>query len=153
VLRERFGTVHVNVGEPIQLNGLLESHLPKWREQRFDDDTRLPAVNALVGELALSIMRGINAAAAVTPINLLATALLATPAVRLPDSALMRQLDLYQKLLRASPYSPRVHGHRRHAGRDRRIRRGAQDHLAGASQARRRGEDERRERAADRLLP
>ena len=25
-----------------------------WREQRFDDDTRLPAVNALVGELALS---------------------------------------------------------------------------------------------------
>jgi glycerol-3-phosphate O-acyltransferase len=108
VLRERFGTVHVNVGEPIQLNGLLESHLPKWREQRFDDDTRLPAVNALVGELALSIMRGINAAAAVTPINLLATALLATPRGALPDSALMRQLDLYQKLLRASPYSPRV---------------------------------------------
>ncbi len=108
VLRERFGTVHVNVGEPIQLNGLLEAHLPKWREQRFDDDTRLPAVNALVGELAVSIMRGINAAAAVTPINLLATALLATPRGALPDSALMRQLDLYQKLLRASPYSPRV---------------------------------------------
>jgi glycerol-3-phosphate O-acyltransferase len=108
VLRERFGTVHVNVGEPIQLNGLLESHLPKWREQRFDDDTRLPAVNALVGELAVSIMRGINAAAAVTPINLLATALLATPRGALPDSALLGQLDLYQKLLRASPYSARV---------------------------------------------
>ena len=28
------------------------AHLPKWREQRFDDDTRLPAVNALVDELA-----------------------------------------------------------------------------------------------------
>jgi len=108
VLRERFGTVHVNVGEPIQLNALLEAQLPKWRDMRFDDDTRLPAVNALVNELALSIMRGINSAAAVTPINLLATALLATPRGALPHSALERQLDLYQKLLRASPYSPRV---------------------------------------------
>ena len=108
VLRERFGTVHVNVGEPIRLNDLLESHLPSWREQRFDDDTRLPAVNALVGELADSIMRGINAAAAVTPINLLATVLLATPRGALPESALIRQLELYLKLLRASPYSSRV---------------------------------------------
>jgi glycerol-3-phosphate O-acyltransferase len=108
VLRERFGTVHVNLGEPIRLDELLEAHLPKWREQRFEDDTRLPAVNALVGELAVSIMRGINAAAAVTPINLLATALLATPRGALPESALTRQLELYLKLLHSSPYSPRV---------------------------------------------
>jgi glycerol-3-phosphate O-acyltransferase len=108
VLRERFGTVHVNVGEPIRLNDLLDAALPRWREQRFDDDTRLPAVNALVGELALSIMRGINSAAAVTPINLLATALLASPRGALPESALLRQIELYLRLLRASPYSPRV---------------------------------------------
>ena len=108
VLRERFGTVHVNVGEPIRLNALLDAQMPSWREQRFDDDTRLPAVNALVGELALSIMRGINAAAAVTPINLLATTLLASPRGALPESALLRQLDLYLKLLRAWPYGPRV---------------------------------------------
>jgi glycerol-3-phosphate O-acyltransferase len=108
VLRERFGTVHVNIGEPIRLNDLLDAQLPSWREQRFEDDTRLPAVNALVGELALGIMRGINSAAAVTPINLLATTLLASPRGALPESALLRQLDLYIKLLRASPYSPRV---------------------------------------------
>ncbi len=108
VLRERFGTVHVNVGEPIRLNDMLETHLPTWREQRFDDDTRSPAVNALVNDLALGIMRGINAAAAVTPINLLAMALLATPRGALPETALLRQLELYLKLLRASPYSPRV---------------------------------------------
>jgi len=108
VLRERFGTVHVNVGEPIRLDDMLDKQLPSWREQRFDDDTRLPAVNALVGELALSIMRGINAAAAVTPINLLATTLLASPRGALPESALLRQIDLYLKLLRASAYSPRV---------------------------------------------
>ena len=108
VLRERFGTVHVNLGEPIRLNDLLDAALPSWREQRFEDDTRLPAVNALVGELSLRIMRGINAAAAVTPINLLATTLLASPRGALPESALLRQLDLYLKLLRASPYGPRV---------------------------------------------
>ena len=108
VLRERFGTVHVNVGEPIRLNDLLEAQLPAWREQKFDDDTRSPAINALIGELALSIMRGINAAAAVTPINLLATCLLASPRGALPESALLRQLELYRKLLAASPYGPRV---------------------------------------------
>jgi glycerol-3-phosphate O-acyltransferase len=108
VLRERFGTVHVNVGEPIRLNDLLDASLPRWREQRFDDDTRLPAVNALVGELAVRIMRGINAAAAVTPINLLATALLSTQRGALPESALMRQIELYLNLLRGSPYAPRV---------------------------------------------
>src|SRR6185436_12151244 len=108
VLRERFGTVQVNVGEPIRLNDMLERHLPKWREQRFDDDTRSPAVNALVAELAVDIMRGINAAAAVTPINLLATVLLATPRGALPESALLRQIELYQRLLKTSPYGPRV---------------------------------------------
>jgi glycerol-3-phosphate O-acyltransferase len=53
-------------------------------------------------------MRGINSAAAVTPINLLAMALLATPRGALPESALLRQLDLYLQLLRGSPYSARV---------------------------------------------
>jgi glycerol-3-phosphate O-acyltransferase len=108
VLRERFGTVHVNVGEPIRLDALLDGAMPRWREQRFDDDTRLPAVNALVSDLAAAIMRGINAAAAVTPINLLATALLSSPRGALPESALLRQIELYLKLLRASPYSDRV---------------------------------------------
>jgi glycerol-3-phosphate O-acyltransferase len=108
VLRERFGTVHVNVGEPIRLNDLLDAQLPSWREQRFDDDTRLPAVNALVNDLSLSIMRGINSAAAVTPINLLATTLLASPRGALPESDLLRQLELYLKLLRSSPYSARI---------------------------------------------
>ena len=108
VLRERFGTVHVNVGEPIRLDEMLDSRLPAWREQKFDDDTRSPAINALVGDLALDIMRGINAAAAVTPINLLATCLLASPRGALPESALLRQLELYIQLLKAWPYGPRV---------------------------------------------
>jgi glycerol-3-phosphate O-acyltransferase len=53
-------------------------------------------------------MRGINAAAAVTPINLLATALLSSPRGALAERALLQQLELYIRLLRASPYGPRV---------------------------------------------
>jgi glycerol-3-phosphate O-acyltransferase len=108
VLRERFGTVHVNIGEPIRLNDLLDTEVPGWREKRFEDDTRSPGLNVLISELAVTIMRGINSAAAVTPINLLATCLLASPRGALPESALLRQLELYLNLLRASPYGPRV---------------------------------------------
>ena len=43
-------------------------------------------MNALVDDLAQAIMRGINSAAAVTPINLLATVLLATPRGALPET-------------------------------------------------------------------
>jgi glycerol-3-phosphate O-acyltransferase len=53
-------------------------------------------------------MRNINAAAAVTPINLLAVTLLATPRQSLPEPDLQRQLDLYLALLRGAPYSNRV---------------------------------------------
>jgi len=107
-LRERFGRVHVNLGEPIHLDRLLERHAPDWRTAGANGQERPRWVGALVDELAESVMRNINAAAAVTPINLLATTLLASPRGALPESALLRQLELYLKLLRAFPYSSRV---------------------------------------------
>ena len=55
-------------------------------------------------------MRGINSAAAVTPINLLATCLLASPRGALPESALLRQLELY--LQAAARYGPTARGSR-----------------------------------------
>ena len=108
VLRERFGKVHVNLGEPIALEGLLDRHSRVWRTQRFDDDTRAAWVGAAVDELADRIMRNINSAAAVTPINLLAVTLLAMPHQALPEADLVRQLELYRALLTAFPYSERV---------------------------------------------
>jgi glycerol-3-phosphate O-acyltransferase len=107
-LKERFGQVHVNLGEPIVLAELLDGIDQDWRTRAVDDDVRLPWVNAAVDELAVRIMRNINAAAAVTPINLLAVTLLATPRQTLPEADLLRQLDLYQALLAAFPYSARV---------------------------------------------
>ncbi len=107
-LRERFGQVHVNLGDPIRLAELLDRYDPDWRNRIVEDDTRVPWVAAAVDDLASTIMRHINAAAAVTPINLLAITLLATPRLALPRTELLRQMDLYRELLRGFAYSDRV---------------------------------------------
>jgi glycerol-3-phosphate O-acyltransferase len=107
-LRERFGKVHVNLGEPIPLAELLDQHEPRWRTLKFEDDTRVPWVSRAVDDLAGKIMCNINSAAAVTPIGLLAVTLLATPRQALPEADLLRQIDLYRALLRGFPYSNRV---------------------------------------------
>ena len=155
VLRERFGTVHVNVGRahPAQ----RPARRARCRAGASSASTTTRARRRSTRWSAtwpLSIMRGINAAAAVTPINLLATALLATPRGALPESALLRQLELYSQA--AARCALQRRGSRVTDATPAEIvvvRRVAQDHLARASQARRRREDERRERAAHRLLP
>ena len=106
-LRERFGRVRVNLGEPIALDEILDGRGP-WRDRRIDDDARMPWVAAAFEELAGRIMRNINAAAAVTPANLLAVVLLAMPRQALPEPDLERQIDLYRALLGGFPYSDRM---------------------------------------------
>ncbi|MCB1624645.1 MAG: glycerol-3-phosphate 1-O-acyltransferase PlsB [Pseudomonadales bacterium] len=108
VLRERFGEVHVNLGEPLHLEAVLDQHLPEWRTRTFDDDTRHPGINAAINDLAGTIMQRINAAAAVNPINLLALCLLATPRSALVEQDLLRQLQFYLGYLATSPYGDRV---------------------------------------------
>ncbi|HVY79419.1 MAG TPA: glycerol-3-phosphate 1-O-acyltransferase PlsB [Steroidobacteraceae bacterium] len=107
-LRQRFGRVYVNIGEPVFLSELLERFDPEWSKRALEDVTRLPWINPAVDQLAEKIMQNINAAAAVSPINLLAVTLLATPRQTLPESDLLRQLELYLALLRSFPYSERV---------------------------------------------
>jgi glycerol-3-phosphate O-acyltransferase len=108
VLRERFGKVYVNLGEPIALDGVLDRHHAPWRTERFAEDARSPWVSRAVDTLALAIMRNINSAAHVSPINLIALTLLAMPRQALPEATLARQLELYRSLLTGAPYSERV---------------------------------------------
>jgi glycerol-3-phosphate O-acyltransferase len=109
VLRSNFGKVHVNLGRPIVLDDLLAVHNPHWRRDVSDgDDSRAGWVGAAISDLAMSINREINSAAAVTPVNLLAIAILATPRQALAEKDLVSQLELYQALLRDAPYSPLV---------------------------------------------
>ena len=108
-LGRRFGKVYVNLGEPIVLDQVLREHNPRWREEAVgDDDPRPDWLGASIGDLAERISRGINAAAAVTPVNLVAMAMLATPRQALAATDLAAQLDLYLALLRAAPYGPLV---------------------------------------------
>ncbi|HTQ37063.1 MAG TPA: hypothetical protein VMH77_08505, partial [Steroidobacteraceae bacterium] len=107
LLRQNFGRVHVNIGEPIALTPLLDAHLPDWRARRGEDGrSGVPA--ATVEELAQRIMRNIHAAAAVTPVNLLALVLLATPKQAMLRDDLQRQLAVYLAMLRGAPYSRHV---------------------------------------------
>lgn len=106
-LREKFGRVRVNLGEPIPLADVLDRH-GSWRGQVFEDDTRAPWVGAAVDELAGRIMCNINAAAAVTPVSLLAMILLAMPRQALPAADLERQIDLCRSLLGGIRYGERV---------------------------------------------
>jgi glycerol-3-phosphate O-acyltransferase len=109
VLRSKFGKVHVNLGQPIDLDALLQKHNPHWRSAPAEsDDSRAGWISRAIAELAVRINTEINAAAAVTPINLVATAILATPRQALAEVDLVRQVELYQRLLRDAPYSPLV---------------------------------------------
>ncbi len=102
-LRRRFGKVHVSIGEPIRLDELLTQYSPEWRGAAVEDK---PAwLSPLVDDLALRIMRNINSAAFVTPINLIALVLLATPKQAMLETDLVLQLALYASLLRRAPYS------------------------------------------------
>jgi glycerol-3-phosphate O-acyltransferase len=109
VLRSKLGKVHVNLGQPIALDELLCRHNPDWRNAVPETSESRPAwIGEAISDLASRINIEINAAAAVTPINLVAMAILATPRQALPEADLVRQLELYQLLLRDAPYGPLV---------------------------------------------
>jgi glycerol-3-phosphate O-acyltransferase len=109
VLRSNLGKVHVNLGQPIALDELLSRRNPDWRSaSRKDLELRPEWISAAIADLAVRINVEINAAAAVTPINLVAMAILATPRQALAEADLARQVELYQALLRDAPYGPLV---------------------------------------------
>ncbi|NIL95144.1 MAG: glycerol-3-phosphate 1-O-acyltransferase PlsB [Woeseiaceae bacterium] len=107
-LREDFGSVYVNIGEPIELDEVLDRVEPRWRELPGGNGERPPWLNGVVDELGKGIMGGINAAAAVTPISLLAYVLLATPKQTIGAAELRAQLQLSIDLLSRFRYSDSV---------------------------------------------
>lgn len=107
-LRENFGKVYVNIGEPIAIESLLDEGQPDWRQASQSGDERPAWINRAIDELGDRIMQGINSAAAVTPISLLATILLATPKQTMGELELKRQLNLSLDLLTRFRYSESV---------------------------------------------
>jgi glycerol-3-phosphate O-acyltransferase len=107
-LRSRFGKVYVSYGEPLPLDPMIRKHCPEWNGQPSGSDDRPAWLVPLVRDLSRGIMTRINAAACVTPINLIGLVLLATPRQSMGEADLARQLELYASLLRQAPYSPKV---------------------------------------------
>jgi glycerol-3-phosphate O-acyltransferase len=108
VLKQRYGKVHVSFAEPVFLDEMLDEAVPGWREQDQDEDSRPAWLNPLVDRLGNRIMTGINQAAHVNPINLLAAILLTTRKLAMDRAELIRQLELYLDMLRDCDYSDRV---------------------------------------------
>lgn len=100
-LRQDYGRVHVNFGDPIALETLLDSHRESWRTETITGE-RPTWMKPIINELGDTIMRRINEAASVTPISLLATALLATRAGVAGLDELERQIQIYHHLLRVT---------------------------------------------------
>ncbi len=107
-LRDQFGKVYVNIAEPVELEPLLDRIQPDWREYEAKNGERPAWLASIVDELGGQIMENINAAAAVTPIGLLAYVLLATPKQKIGLDELRRQLELSIALLQRFRYSDRV---------------------------------------------
>jgi glycerol-3-phosphate O-acyltransferase len=106
--RRQRGRVYVSFGEPLLLDAMLDQTQGDWRRGPYDENSRPAWFGDAVDEVAAEIMRRINAAAAVTPVNLLSVAVLAAPRQAMLEADLERQLQLYIDLLRDFPYSPDV---------------------------------------------
>ena len=107
-LREYFGKVYVNIGQPIRLDDMLYAVRPDWRSVTARDEERPAWIGEVIEDLGTRIMGEINAAAAVTPISLLAYCLLATPKQSMGELELKAQLNLCVRLLNRFRYSELV---------------------------------------------
>ncbi|MDC7824200.1 glycerol-3-phosphate 1-O-acyltransferase PlsB [Pseudomonas sp. BLCC-B13] len=106
IRKQRFGSVHVNFGEPIKLAEFLDAEQPGWRTQDHGEQFRPAWLNATTNRLGAKVAQHLNEAAAINPVNLVGLALLSTSKLALDEKALARVLDLYLALLRKVPYSP-----------------------------------------------
>lgn len=105
-LKRSFGKVSVTFGEPIHLTNFLDEHQPGWRSSDYSDcDYRPDWAPEVVDKLANDVVTGINTAAAVNPVNLVALGILSAPRQAMDHQQLMTQMEAYRDLLAANPYS------------------------------------------------
>ncbi len=108
-LKNSFGKVRVNFGEPLELKKFLDKQSPDWESNAAQlPEERSAWLSQTSGTLATRIASHINGAAAINPVNLVAMVLLSTRNQALGEEALIAQLDSYNRLLEQVPYAPHV---------------------------------------------
>lgn len=102
-LKRVFGKVYVNFGEPLVLGDFLDAYRPDWNDTSASDglEWSREATTSAATELA----KRLNAAAVITPVNLIALALLSTPRHTIDQQVLERLLSHYQAISAGAPYS------------------------------------------------
>jgi glycerol-3-phosphate O-acyltransferase len=108
ILRKNYGEVAVSFGEPILLNRLLDAHHPEWVQEKLEENAKPRWLGAMVDDLARQIMVNINRSADVNPVNLLATALLASRKHALDEDDLERTIGLLKSIITLTSYSERI---------------------------------------------
>ncbi len=103
IRKQRFGHVSVNFGQPLKLTEFMHQQQPNWQQEITHENPA--SLGPAAQQLATRIAQHINAAAAINPVNLVASALLSTQRLALDENALARVINLYLSLLRSVPYS------------------------------------------------
>ncbi|MBV1906090.1 MAG: glycerol-3-phosphate 1-O-acyltransferase PlsB [Pseudomonadales bacterium] len=110
LIRQSFGKVYVNFGEPIYLADFLKRQSLTSKQslsQALKNSTSENSINAssdaklhdLSQRLGSEILTRINAASAVNPVNLVAMVSLCTPKLAIDELLLSQQIDVYLDLL------------------------------------------------------
>lgn len=100
-----FGKVHVNFGEPVFLNDILEQNHIEQNQNQVPSSTEISTV---VANSANLILENINRAVVINPVSLLSLILLATPKHTLDEEICAKQLDIYRDLATQQPYDERT---------------------------------------------
>ena len=107
VIRQNFGELQVNLGEPIKLDEWLEQNNPKLTEQGIQTTLANTADGRLIKALGEQIMGNINAQATVNTVNLFALASLSIDQKVIEEKQIAKQCDFYMLILH-SVYGNRV---------------------------------------------
>ncbi|WP_353144435.1 glycerol-3-phosphate 1-O-acyltransferase PlsB [Acinetobacter pragensis] len=101
-----FGKVHVNFGEPVYLDDLLQqNHAPEHVALEEDlPDTVKSAVNAA----AADILENINKAVVINPVSLISLVLLNAPMHSLAERDVLLRLEQFRTYLKHNPYDDRM---------------------------------------------
>ncbi len=104
-IRGFYGRVTTSFGQPVLLNEILDQHSPDWSKQAYDDSQRPDWLRETVAQTSQQIMQNINQCCAVNSVNLVATALLASPNQTMDEGELIRTLTFYSTLIKQLNYS------------------------------------------------
>ncbi len=108
-IRGTYGRVSISFGQAVLLDEILEQKNANWKQYPLSNNQRPDWLITTVTQTGNSIMQNINACCNVNAVNLIATALLASPNQTMDEGELIRTLDLYVKLIKQLDYSDKIY--------------------------------------------